>query len=90
MGEQDRTSSSQPSNILVIPTEAQRSGGICCFVGIDTHVRAAIPLPIKISTKDTATYEQPYFSFAIFCPKIACQAQEPSNPIYINNIRIEF
>ena len=60
---------SQPSNIPVIPTEAQRSGGICCFVGIDTHVRAAIPLPIKISTKDTATYEQPYFSFAISAQK---------------------
>src|SRR5580658_2212834 len=29
-----------------------------------------------------------YFSFVIFCPKIGCQVQKPSNSLPINNIRI--
>jgi hypothetical protein len=49
---------------------------------------------IRFSTSKLRSFiafcRYPYFSFAIFCPKIACQAPKPPKPLRNNNIRVAY
>jgi hypothetical protein len=44
----------------------------------------------KLALLKRIEIKRPHFSFAIFCPKIACQAPEGINSLPNNNIRAAF
>jgi hypothetical protein len=71
--------------------------GIATLAAEVRFERQQHPLPAQISrlpripnpSFHAFSYRR-YFSFAIFCPKIACQAPNSTNPLQTNHIRVAF